>query len=146
MNTRTIKVDFGKKWAELKGGYVIVAPRTMKQIIEFQSKVGDIERKSKKSERKLKLISSKIEALVTKGDDSYTQLEIEEEKLEKMVEESNSKLFGVMSDFVKSVFLKGEMPDGDGTKTLTKDDIDNFDMEMIQEISQNATGSISGKG
>lgn len=147
---RKIKIMLTEYDATWDSSYIIVATRGFRDNMNFQKTVSSIQRKLDKAEKLAKVAARKFDRELEKEDineemiDKYTK---EEDTYTQETEKYAEEIIDKMMTFLQDRFRSGEIYDTrDGKlREMTKDDILDFDNDVITALSNRIIGGISKK-
>jgi hypothetical protein len=144
---RKIRIDLKEYDDTWKNSYILIAMKGFRDAMDFKQVNIKFTREDYRLTRELKRVQSQLDSDATFGKESSPELLAKEEALLKEAEKTSQDLLKTFQKFVVERFISGSIYDNE-TKTdreMTKEDILEFDEQIIDEIVQSALGTLPKK-
>lgn len=141
---RTKRIDLRSYDATWQDSFITVTTKSYREMQDFRKVISGLEAKIVKSEREEKKLEKKIEKANSEELDAlYTELDSQKA----LQEEQSEKLIEKLLQIISSSFVNGQIFDFDEKKQreLKKEELQDFDSEIIKALSQDIMGTSEKK-
>lgn len=143
---RKIKIDLSKFDSTWEGSYILVSTSGFNDQKDFALKLSKREREVTKLSRLYKKADRVLNKLIEDQKDEGAEYELAEKEEERLHGESEKASIGVleyMQGEVVKRFMEGKIHDGEKLREMTKEDVLDFDLDVLGEISRAIGGQNS---
>lgn len=125
--------------------FILVSTQGFMQVQDNAKKFRKLSYNLEKYELKQNRLKKKLEDL---GDEDFDKSIKDLDELEEKVEKASTDLFELMIQIVRTNFISGQIFDSETSsrREMKKEDIEIFDTEILQQVTNGILGNLEKKG